>query len=423
LGGSGTSAAENGLAIAVDSAGNVYVTGFVQSNDFPTVNAYDTTKGNGPSGDDTSNDAFVSKLNPAGNVLLYSTYLGGAEGVDDAGYGIAVDDAGNAYVTGFTASDDFPAQNAYQSSRNGSGVGVYDGFVTKLDTTQSGTSSLVYSSYLGGSSSEVATGIVADNAGRVYISGRTDSTDFPIRNAYQSSYGGGNSDVFVAELDTTESGDSSLVYSSYLGGSGQDGYDDSWSLYSYIGGITRDDAGSIYLAGVTLSNNFPTKNAYQSSNAGGYDIYVAKFDLTQSGEDSLVSSTYLGGNNDDFGYELVANAAGNVFVTGFTESTNFPTRFAYQRNYNGNRDAFVTAFDVAGTSLSFSTYLGGNQEDIAMGIALDSLDNIYLAGWTSSGDFPVRNAYDGSLDGGVDGFVTKFIEPSVSIYFPTILKR
>jgi hypothetical protein len=264
----------------------------------------------------------------------------------------------------------------------------------------------------------VATGIVADNTGKVYVSGRTDSTNFPVRNAYQSSYGGGNSDVFVAELDMTESGDASLVYSSYLGGSGDDGNDIYFSS-SYIGGITQDGAGNIYLTGGTQSSNFPTKNAYQSNNAGGYDVFVTKLDLKQSGEDGLIYSTYLGGNNNDVGHELVANNAGNVFVTGTTESTNFPTRFAYQNDYQGNRDAFVTRFDVTGASLSFSTYLGRSQEDVAMGIAVDSIDSVYLTGGTSSDNFPVWNAYDSSLDA-YDGFVTKFVYTSV--YLPIVFK-
>ncbi|MEM7343321.1 MAG: SBBP repeat-containing protein [Chloroflexota bacterium] len=419
LGGSGNCANDDGLGIAVDSAGNAYVTGFVQAHDFPTVNAYDTTKGDGTGGaDDTSNDAFITKLNPTGNALLYSTYLGGNDRVDDIGYGLTLDASGNVYITGQTLSDSFPTRNSYQSSRNGSGLSMGDGFIAKIDTSKSGDASLIYSSYLGGSNNDQATGISADDNGKAYITGQTDSTNFPTRNSYQGSYGGGDFDAFVAGFDTTKSGDSSLIYSSYLGGSGDEGK--NVNPYNAVGGIARDSAGNIYITGATKSTNFPIKAPYQSNNAGGYDLFVAKFNPNQSGENSLIYSTYLGGSQDDVGYHLTANTIGNVSVTGSTASSDFPTSAAYQNSQNGGTDVFVTYFDTAGTSLPFSTYLGGSQNDVGRGVAIDTRGNIYITGGTASSNFPTESAYDSTYNS-LDGFVVKFTVPS--LYLPILVSK
>jgi hypothetical protein len=433
LGGSGNCANDGGLGIAVDSAGNAYVTGFTQANDFPVMNAYDTSKGNGPSGDDTSNDAFVTKLDATGSSLLYSTYLGGNGGLDDVGHGITADNQGNAYVAGFTRSDDFPTKNAYQDSNNGGS----SAFVTKLDTTQSGNASLLYSTYLGGTGNDMATDIAMDSAGNAYLSGHTNSIDFPTRNAYQNSYGGDSGDIldwggdyFVTKLDTTKSGDVSLVYSSYLGGSENEGS----SVDPYTGGIAVDSKGSIYVTGETKSSDFPMKNAYQDSYGGGdFDAFVAKLDPTQSGYASLIYSTYLGGTNRDIGYEIAVNNPGNAFVTGYTQSSDFPTKDAYQDNYGGESeelsvaggDAFVTKLSITGNSLLYSTYLGGSGSDRASGIAVDSIGNVYVTGETYSDNFPVHNAYDDDFNAGIggDGFVTKLVTTSSSIYLPIILKN
>jgi hypothetical protein len=434
-GGSNISANEGGLDIAVDDNGNVYITGFTQDNEFPIVNGYDNSKGNGPSGDDTSNDVFVAKLSPAGNSLLYSTYLGGDDGVDDVGNSLVVDDLGNVYVSGLTASTDFPTENAYQGSIATGASLPMDAFVTRLDTTQVGTASLVYSTYLGGSEWDISSGVAVDNTNHVYVSGYTRSPDFPTRNAYQSSYGGNGSssvpiwigDAFVAKLDITQSGDEALIYSTYLGGSSDEG-----GTETERGGIALDGAGYIYLVGETTSDNFPTKNAYQSSRAGNSDLFAAKLDLSQTGEASLVYSTYLGGTNKEVGHNIAVDSVGNAYLVGFTLSDDFPTEDAYQESYAGGSgdcsggDAFITQLASTGNSLLYSSYLGGTEDDLAYSIVLDNGGNIYVAGTTASDDFPTQNAYQSNYPGGcaqgIDAFVTKFAipsnDPTVQVWFP-----
>lgn len=424
LGASGNCANDSGRGLAVDSSGNVYITGFVQGYDFPVVNAYDDTKDNGTS---TSNAAFLTKLNATGNTVLYSTYLGGDDGsLDDIGYGVAVDDTGLAYIIGETDSDDFPAKNAYQNSKNAgqNNPGIRDAFVAVFDTTQSGAASLIYSTYLGGPSNETGIGIVADNAGKAYVTGRTSSTNFPTKNAYQGGYGGGNSDTFVTVLDTTQSGSASLLYSTFLGGSGYDGDtgdipDNIGGNGTYAGGITVDSSNKLYITGVTRSSDFPTKNAYQSSKNSNADVFVAKLDPTQSGQNSLLYSTYLGGSGDDLGYQIAANSAGAAYIVGSTTSSNFPVLSAYQSSLAGQEDTFIAKLAADGTTLLHSTYFGGSQIDTGMGIAIDDMGGVYFTGLTTSNNLPLQNAYDSTVNG-TDGFVAKLSYRTV--YLPIILK-
>ena len=339
------------------------------------------------------NASYPIIIDPA---LLYSTYLGGVESGDpNYGYAIAVDASGCAYVTGYTQSDDFPARNAYDDSPRGSS----DAFVTKLDATKSGDASLIYSTYLGGSGDEYGYGIAVDSSGSAYVTGHTQSGDFPTRNAYDDSHGG-SFDAFVAKIDTTQSGDDSLVYSTYLGGSG----------YEYGYGIAVDSSGSAYVTGSTSSHDFPTLNPYQSANAGGSDAFVAKINTTQSGDDSLVYSTYLGGSGYEYGYGIAVDSSGSAYVTGSTSSHDFPTLNPYQSANAGGSDAFVAKIDTTKSgdqSLVYSTYVGGSGWDQGRGVAVDSSGSAYVTGHTQSGDFPTRNAYDDSLGGGSDAFATK----------------
>ena len=241
LGGSGM---DGGRGIAVDSSGNVYVTGVTWSTNFPTQNAYQGTYGG-------NGDAFVTKLNPSGS-LVYSTYLGGSDW--DEGYGIAVDSSGNAYVAGWTKSTGFPTQNAFQRTFGG---GILDAFVTKLNPS----GSLVYSTYLGGSRADWGNGIAVDSSGNACVTGVTGSTNFPTQNAFQRTFGG-NGDAFVTQLNPS----GSLVYSTYLGGSGGD-----------VGvGIAVDSSGNAYVTGDTESTGFPTQNAFQRTFGGGWDAFVTK---------------------------------------------------------------------------------------------------------------------------------------------------
>jgi hypothetical protein len=242
----GGSNPDSGTGIAVDAAGNAYVTGYTGSTNFPTTNPLQpANKG--------FQNAFVAKLNAAGSALVYATYLGGSG--TDAGQGIAVDAAGNAYVTGQTTSTDFPTANALQPA-NGGGA---DAFVAKLNAA--GTA-LAYSTYLGGSADDSGDGIAVDSQGNAYVTGATTSTNFPTANPLQPAYGG-NSDAFVAKLNAMGS---ALVYATYLGGSGDD-----------VGqGIAVDSQGNAYVTGYTGSTNFPTANTLQPANGGGQDAFLAK---------------------------------------------------------------------------------------------------------------------------------------------------
>jgi hypothetical protein len=353
----GGSGREYGNSIALDSAGDAYVTGYTYSPDFPTVKALQTTLG----GDV---DAFVAKLRPDGSALVFSTYLGGSD--EEFGNGIAVDSVGDAYVTGSTTSTDFPTVRALRPNFGG---GVTDGFVAKL---RPDGSALVFSTYLGGSDYDVGRSIAVDAGGNAYVTGQTGSPDFPTANALQPNYAG-RSDGFVAKL---RSDGSALVFSTYLGGSDID----------LSAGIAVDAAGNAYVTGGTLSHDFPMANALQPDPRGIGDVFVAK--LRPDGS-ALVFSTYLGGSGGDLGLGVAVDASGNAYVTGYTASYDFPTADALQPNYRaGGNDGFVAELRPDGSALLLSTYLGGSDWDSSASIAVDGVGDAYITGSTASHDFP-----------------------------------
>ncbi|TWU53164.1 Beta-propeller repeat protein [Candidatus Brocadiaceae bacterium B188] len=338
--------------------------------------------------------------------LVYSTYLGGS-GYDE-GRSIAVDSAGNAYVTGATYySLDFPTKDAIYGSYNG---GESDAFVTKIDA--SGTS-LSYSTYLGGSSSDVGESIAVDSDGNAYITGDTKSSNFPTKNAMYDIFNRGFYeihtviiDAFVTKLDASGA---SLSYSTYLGGSDLDEGNS----------IAVDSDGNAYVTGWTYSTDFPTENSMYGTNAGDGDAFVTKIDALGT---SLLYSTYLGGSHDDGGSGIAVDSDGNAYVTGQTYSTDFPTANAMNGSLNGSSDVFVTKLDALGASLSYSTYLGGSDWDDGNSIAVDSDGNAYVTGTTKSSDFPTANAIDGSFNGGdYDVFVTKLAASGASLSYSTYL--
>ena len=262
--------------------------------------------------------------------------------------------------------------------------------------------SLVYSTYLGGSSRDEGRGIAVDGQGFAYVTGWTSSNNFPTQIPYQGANAGGI-DAFVTKLSA--SGDS-LVYSTYLGGSSDDeGH-----------GIAVDAQGSAYVTGYTFSTDFPTQNPYQGANAGGSDAFVTK--LSASGS-SLGYSTYLGGSSDDNGHGIAVDAQGSAYVTGFTGSSDFPTQNPYQGAFAGYSDVFVTKLSTSGNSLVYSTYLGGSAYDHGRGIAVDGQGSAYLTGETYSTDFPIQNPYQGVNAGGWDAFVAKLtvgVPPTVETW-------
>ncbi len=388
----GGGAFDNAHGIAVDSAGNVYVTGETISTDFPTQAPYQPANAGG-------SDAFVTKLDPTGATILYSTYLGGSgnendfsrTGVDAAG--IAADSAGNAYLTGRTASTDFPVMNALLPSYRG---GDYDGFVSKLSADGS---ALLYSTYLGGAANDSGNGIAVDSAGNVYVTGGTRSdTDFPITPDAFQRFPNGQLEAFVTKLDPTRAGPASLIYSTFLGGLGLDRGTS----------IAVDSAGNAHVTGRTESPDFPTRNPLQPNYGGSADAFVTKLNATGT---DLIYSTFLGGSGLDVGAGIAVDSAGNAYLAGETTSGNFPTRNAFQATPGGGSDSFVAQLDPTGTALVYSSYLGGSSTDRAHSIALDSTGKVYVTGETSSGNFPVVDAFQATSGGAKDAFVAKF-DPS-----------
>jgi len=375
----GNKADTAGYGIAVDGAGDAYVTGTTQSIHFPTTAGAFQTSGAFIKVD--GGGTFVTKFNAAGSALVYSTYIGAA-----IPSGIAVDSAGNAYITGNTTEADFPTKNALQATYGGdtSTYGITgDAFVTKLNATGS---ALVYSTFLGGSGSDKANGIAVDRSGDAYVTGSTNSTNFPttpgsVQPVIGISLG------FVAELNPIGS---ALVYSTYL------------SNYGY--GIAVDGSGSAYVTGFTVA-----------SNTNSWDASVAKLNSTGS---AFVYIYRLGGSSDDIGIQIAVDGSGNAYVTGQTDSADFPTTSgAFQKTFGGGIDAFVTELNAAGSALVYSTYLGGSGIEGWVGrpnggIAVDSSGRIYVTGTTTSTNFPTKNALQATYGGGdSDAFVAE-LDPS-----------
>jgi len=329
-------------------------------------------------------------------VLVYSTYLGGSAG-DEANH-IAVDDFGNAYVTGRTGSVDFPAANPVQSVSNGS----YDIFVSKLNAP--GTA-FIYSTYLGGSSGgDYAEGIAVDRDGNAVIGGSSESDDFPTVNPLQADNAGGM-DTVVFKLNAQGS---SLVYSTYLGGGS---WDWAWA-------IATDDLGNAYLTGNTSSSDFPTMNPIQPIKAGSGEIFLSKLNSTGS---TLVYSTFFGGSSWDEAYGIDVDSMGNAYITGETGSSDFPTMNPVQPIMGSSRDAFVTKVNSAGSALVYSTYLGGDGADQAWDIAVDSSGNAYMTGWTNSINFPIANALQSVPSIYGDNFVSKLDNTGTAFVYSTYL--
>ncbi|MFW9912029.1 MAG: SBBP repeat-containing protein [Candidatus Thorarchaeota archaeon] len=367
-------------SIVVDEYGNAYVTGITNSTDFPTVNAYNGAHGGNP-------DCFALKLSANGSILLYSTFIGGA-GLD-SGESIAVDTSGNAYVTGYTESKDFPTVDAYDSTFNGTS----DCFVFELSNDGS---TLVYSTLIGGSGHDAGSSITLDTSCKIYVTGYTESADFPTVNAYDSTFYHSTrldrpGDCFIFKLSADES---ILLYSTFVGGSTMD----------RGASIAVDESGNAYVTGFTSSYDFPTVNAYDSINEGG-DCFVLK--LSASGL-TLLYSTFIGGEEFDFVYSIAVDASGNAYVTGGTESPDFPTVNAYSSTHGGDRDCFVSKISANGLTLLYSTFIGGSGSDWGISIAIDTDAYVYVAGTTESRNFPTANCYNDTFGGDEDCFILKF---------------
>jgi Beta-propeller repeat len=444
LGGDGT---DTPVGIAVDAGFNVVVAGTTSSTNFPVTmaTAYQTAPKAGSSG---TQHVFVTQLDPSGSSQLYSTYLSGNG--NDTASGLALDVNGKAYVIGTTTSTDtpgvstaFPATvGAFQTAS----VGANQFFVTKVDPASSGLQSVPYSTYFGGGTPAngvaMGGGIAVDSGGNVYITGGTNflhtganaTLDFPVLNAAQGCLDVPSAtapitaitcptnvtalDAFVAKINPAAATGSQLIYSTYLGGTGSDvGY-----------GIAVDSGGLAYVTGSTTSTDFVLPSGptpFQIGNNGGTDAFVAKFSnflppvtgTTSTVSVAMTYFSYLGGSGDDTGTAVVADSVQGARVTGWTDSTNFPTQTPLQATSGGGRDAFVARIDTTGLSCipspptvncpSNSSYLGGSGTDMGTSIALDLTGAAYLAGETASANFPLQAPLQNAFAGTSDAFITK----------------
>ncbi|HXZ19588.1 MAG TPA: SBBP repeat-containing protein, partial [Candidatus Acidoferrales bacterium] len=436
----GGSSKDEGRGIAVDINGNVYISGTTNSANFPTMNGL-------PAGFEGTQDAFVAELNSSGSALEYSTLLGGTGGASNTGltegYALALDSSNNVYVTGATNASDFPTTTGVVQTTCTSCTQTTpqsSAFVSKFNTTMSGTAALLYSTFLGGTKASGAFGIAVDSSNNAYVAGSTIATDFPLMpspNPIQpGGFGGGGTacgpilnmvcgDGFVTKLNSTAT---AMVYSTYLGGSGEDG----------ATGVAVDSSGNAYISGGTDTNNataankFPvTPGSFQTTFGGGSngctmtggacgDAFLVK--INPAGN-ALVYGTYIGGSGDDLGFGVQVDAGGNAYITGVTDSTDFPTTAnALQTSgYGGGTaaanctnsqlcgDAFLVVLDPTGARQLLSTYLGGSGDDAGIGLSI-SAGNAYLSGFTNSNNFPTTAGVAQTTYGGgaSDAFVVEY---------------
>lgn len=399
-------------AIAIDSSGNTYITGKTTSLSFPTYSSnasgpYKTVNTNG--------EVFVTKLKADGTSLLYSTFLGGNQ--EEEGYGIAVDGSGYAYVTGYTKSTDFPKVSASGTPYTSDYTGNSDVFITVINADGSG---VLYSTSFGGSLDDVGNSIQLDKSGYIYIGGKTASTNFPIKNAFDTTFVGA-SEGFICKLAPLGGGKNDLVYSSFWGGSGIDA----------VTAIAVNSYGYAHLAGYTLSSNFPTTTgAYDTSFNYGYDAVVGKVAASPTGStDDLLYSTYIGGMSTDEAQAIAVDGSGSIYISGYTAyaEVNFPTTpGAYSTTHHGGDDAFLAKIYPTGkdsADLLYSTFLGGVGTDEGLGLALDSSSNVYLVGTTNSYDFIPRLGATSWVraDTNSDVFLMKLNTSNASVLYSTVL--
>ncbi len=373
----GGSNRDEGTGIARDAGGNIYITGFTRSTNFPvTSGAFRTTNAGGE-------DAFVAKLAPNGANLIYSTYVGGSG--NDRGTGIALDSSGSILIAGYTGSVNLPLVSPVQSMY----AGDTDAFVAKLNPVMS---SLVYSTYLGGSSNDTANGIAVDATGNAYIAGQTQSSNFPARNALQP-HKASNGDAFLVKLPPIGG---SIAFSTFFGGSGADS----------AKAVALDSKGDIYITGSTYSIDLPvSSDCYQRAPTGSYDVFVSKINGAGT---ALLYSTYLGGSGSEEAAAVAVDGSGNAYVTGYTSSVDFPLQSSIVPAFSGAFDAFVAGVNATGSRLLYSTYLGGAGDDRGQAIAVDASGAALMAGYSASTEYPTTpGAYQTAWGGSFDGVVTK----------------
>jgi len=386
----GGASADRAYAVAVDPAGYIYLAGKTFSADFPTSAALDGELG-GP------HDAFVTKLSPDGKSVVYSTYLGGS-GFDQAN-GIAVDRRGVAYVVGETGSGNFPTQNSWQDSLGG----FVDAFVSRIWVDGS---VLQFSTYLGGAELDAANAVALDDQGNAYLVGMSKSSDFPTKSALRSSLAGGaNQDAVVAKVNFG----GGLEFSTYWGGTADEDAE----------GLALDSSNNVYVTGWTLSTDFPTLGAVQTSHGDAgtsMDAWVSELNASGS---TLMYSTFLGGGDEDRGRGIAVDQSANAYVAGYTRSTDFPTASSFQTQLLDNVDAFLAKLSGAGTTLVYSTFLGGGSSDYGAAVAVDASGSACIVGQTSSTNFPTLDAVQEAASPYTDAFVSRFRPAGSSLLFST----
>jgi hypothetical protein len=403
----GASEPDVSLAVAVDGTG-IYIAGETSSPTFPTTpGAFDTTYNGGDEG-------FFSKLDPTGSTLLYSSFLGGPS--PDAVYDLGVGADGSLYLTGETRSAEFPTtQGAFDTTWHGD----TDAFVTRVDPSGS---SLMYSTFLGGTTGSAGRAAAPDDlifgdhgedltvgpGGQVYVTGFTDSPDFPTTvGAFDRTYGE-RLDAFVTELNASGS---ALVFSTFLGGAERDRGEE----------IVLDATGAPVVAGHTFGTDFPaTPGAYDTTFAGESDAYVTK--LKPSGK-GLVYSTYFGGTATERGLGLALDGTGAPILVGLTSSLDFPaTANAYDTTHNGNWDGYVARFNASATSLRYASYLGGTKNELAWKVAPDGANGAWVVGSTGSSNYPTTPDGDRTYNGGTDdGFAAHLDLSGPTLLFSSYL--
>ncbi len=378
----GGSAASQANAIAVDTSGDAFITGFTSSSDFPVVSPLQQSLLG-------VRNIFITELSADGGNILYSTFFGG--GSDDEGNGIALDSSNNIYVTGFASSSNFPVFNSQRLEPSS-----MDAFAAKI---LAGGAKPGYSVLLGGQSSDIGSGIAVDADGNAYITGATSSPDFPAVNPRQSTMLGAQN-AFLAKLDPT----GKILFSTFHGGGASDG----------AAAIALDAQGDVYITGNTDSPNFPVLGPIQTYR-GGKDIFLSKF----SSSGGLLYSTFLGGSADDSGTGIGVDTSGNVFITGLTISTDFPLKNQVQ-GLVGGMNAFVEEINSSGSALVYSTVIGGNSDDFGTALAVDPAGDAFITGGTDSPDFTTKNAIRG-YSGSTDAFVSEVSNPNEPPSAPALI--
>lgn len=384
------------LALGHDSNGLVYVAGVTNSTDLPLQgSSMQTSNGGGA-------DLFLAVVNPklsGDSQVIYSTYIGGTG--DETFGGMTVGPKGDVYMTGSTASGNFPLKNAPQAAIAGS-TGAADAFVLWLDPTQT----LQYSTFFGGSNSDSGEGVVADSTGKLWVVGDTQSTDMPNTGGFQGSLIG-TQNMFVAGFDPSKSGSASEIYAIYIGGTH---WEDAYAI-----ALAPD--GTLWIAGGTFSPDIwitGGQGVYQGKYGGDGDAYFAHIDPTK-GASGLLYGSFFGGDGIDEATGMVLDPSGRIILSGFTLSANLPvTSTAFQTKYGGNTDAFIAIIDPAKLQLVYSTYLGGDGADSAFDLKQDGSGILYVSGYTESPGLPgTSNALQASYDGNLDGFGLK-LDPTKS---------